>query len=55
MKRFKHKFKKGLAFILSLAMVTGLIPAMPGGANIVQAATGTDNTQVCPPMPQRSS
>lgn len=44
MKRFKHKFKKGLAFILSLAMVTGLIPAMPGGANIVQAATGTDNT-----------
>ena len=27
--------------LLSLAMVAGLVPAMPGGANKVQAASGT--------------
>ena len=41
MKRFKHNFKKGMAFVLSLAMVAGLVPAMSGGANTVQAATGS--------------
>ena len=38
MKRLKHNFKKGMAFVLSLAMVAGLVPAMSGGANKVQAA-----------------
>ena len=33
--------RKGMAFVLSLAMVAGLVPAMSGGANKVQAATGT--------------
>ena len=28
MKRLKHNFKKGMAFVLSLAMVAGLVPAM---------------------------
>ena len=41
MKRWKHVFKKGMAFVLSLAMVAGLVPAMSGGANTVQAATGS--------------
>ena len=41
MKRFKHNFKKGMAFVLSLAMVAGLVPAMSGGANTVQAASGS--------------
>ena len=41
MKRFKHNFKKGMAFVLSLAMVAGLVPAMSGGANTVQAAPGS--------------
>ena len=41
MKKLKHNFKKGMAFVLSLAMVAGLIPAMSGGANTVQAATGS--------------
>ena len=41
MKRLKHNFKKGMAFVLSLAMVAGLVPAMSGGANTVKAATGT--------------
>ena len=41
MKRLKHNFKKGMAFVLSLAMVAGLVPAMSGGANKVQAATGS--------------
>lgn len=41
MKKLKHNFKKGMAFVLSLAMVAGLVPAMSGGANIVQAATGS--------------
>ena len=40
MKKLKHNFKKGMAFVLSLAMVAGLVPAMSGGANTVQAATG---------------
>ena len=40
MKRLKHNFKKGMAFVLSLAMVAGLVPAMSGGANKVQAAPG---------------
>lgn len=40
MKRLKHNFKKGMAFVLSLAMVAGLVPAMSGGANKVQAASG---------------
>ena len=40
MKRWKHVFKKGMAFVLSLAMVAGLVLAMSGGANTVQAATG---------------
>ena len=33
--------RKGMAFVLSLAMVAGLVPAMSGGANTVQAATGS--------------
>lgn len=41
MKRLKHNFKKGMACVLSLAMVAGLVPAMSGGANKVQAATGS--------------
>ena len=41
MKRLKHNFKKGMAFVLSLAMVAGLVPAMSGGANKVQAASGS--------------
>ena len=44
MKRLKHDFKKGMAFVLSLAMVAGLVSAMSGGANKVQAApvSGTE-------------
>lgn len=38
--KLKHNFKKGMAFVLSLAMVAGLVPAMSGGANTVQAAAG---------------
>ena len=41
MRRLKHNYKKGMAFVLSLAMVAGLVPAMSGGANTVQAATGS--------------
>lgn len=41
MMKLKHNFKKGMAFVLSLAMVAGLVPAMSGGADTVQAATGT--------------
>ena len=41
MKRWKHVFKKGMTFVLSLAMVAGLVLAMSGGANTVQAATGS--------------
>ena len=41
MKRWKQVFKKGMAFVLSLAMVAGLVLAMSGGANTVQAATGS--------------
>lgn len=41
MKKLKHNFKKGMAFVLSLAMVAGLVPAMSGRANTVQAATGS--------------
>lgn len=41
MKRWKHVFKKVMAFVLSLAMVAGLVLAMSGGANTVQAATGS--------------
>ena len=41
MRRLKHNFKKGMAFVLSLAMVAGLVPAMSGGANKVQAAAGS--------------
>ena len=46
MKRLKHNFKKGMAFVLSLAMIAGLVPAMPGGADKVRAASGSgsDNT-----------
>ena len=41
MKKLKHNLKKGMAFVLSLAMVAGLVPAMSGGANKVQAASGS--------------
>ena len=41
MMKLKHNFKKGLALVLSLVMAAGLIPAMSGGADTVQAATGT--------------
>lgn len=37
MGKLKHNFKKGMAFVLSLAMVAGLALAMSGGANTVQA------------------
>ena len=33
--------RKGMAFVLSLAMVAELVPAMSGGANTVQAASGS--------------
>ena len=45
MGKLKHNFKKGMAFILSLAMVTGLALAMSGGANTVQAAAAGTGTQ----------
>ena len=38
----RRRLRKGLAMLLSLAMVAGLVPAMSGGANKVQAATGTE-------------
>ena len=41
MNKLKHNFKKGMALVLSLAMVAGLVLAMSGGANTVQAATGS--------------
>ena len=41
MKRLKHNFKKGMAFVLSLAMMAGLVSAMSGGATKVQAASGS--------------
>ena len=41
MMKLKHNFKKGMALVLSLVMAAGLVPAMPGGADTVQAATGT--------------
>ena len=39
--KLKHNFKKGMALVLSLVMAAGLVPAMSGGANTVQAATGS--------------
>lgn len=44
MKRLKHNFKKGMACVLTLAMIAGLVPAMSGKADTVRAAGGTDNT-----------
>ena len=41
MMKLKHNFKKGMALVLSLVMAAGLVPAMSGGADTVQAATGT--------------
>lgn len=41
MRRLKHNFKKGMAFVLTFAMIAGLVPAMSGGANKVQAASGS--------------
>ena len=41
MRRLKHNFKKGMTFVLTFAMIAGLVPAMSGGANTVQAATGS--------------
>ena len=41
MMKLKHNFKKGLALVLSLVMAAGLVPAMSGGADTVQAAPGT--------------
>ena len=41
MMKLKHNFKKGLALVLARAMVAGSDLVMPGGANKVQAATGT--------------
>ena len=41
MMKLKHNFKKGLAFVLTFAMIAGLVPAMSGGANTVQAAIGS--------------
>ena len=41
MMKLKHNFKKGMALVLSLVMAAGLVPAMSGGANTVQAATGS--------------
>lgn len=41
MMKLKHNFKKGMAFVLTFAMIAGLVPAMSGGADTVQAATGS--------------
>ena len=41
MMKLKHDFKKGMALVLSLVMAAGLVPAMSGGADTVQAATGS--------------
>lgn len=37
----RRRLRKGLAMLLSLAMVAGLVPAMSGGANTVKAASGS--------------
>ena len=37
----RRRLRKGLAMLLSLAMVVGLVPSMSGGANKVQAASGS--------------
>lgn len=41
MMKLRHNFKKGMAFVLTFAMIAGLVPAMSGGADTVQAATGS--------------
>ena len=41
MMKLKLNFKKGMALVLSLVMAVGLVLAMSGGANTVQAATGS--------------
>lgn len=41
MMKLKLNFKKGMALVLSLVMAAGLVLAMSGGANTVQAATGS--------------
>ena len=40
MKRLNHKLKQGLVLLLTIAIVVGIIPSLPGGVNKVQAATG---------------
>ena len=45
MGKLKHNFKKGITLVLSLAMVAGLVLAMSGGANTVQAAAAGTGTQ----------
>ncbi|MGN0320198.1 MAG: DUF6273 domain-containing protein, partial [Lachnospira sp.] len=40
MEKINHKFKKGLALVISLAMMAGLVPALSGGISKVKADTG---------------
>ncbi len=37
----QNKIKKGLSLILTFALVIGLLPVMPGNANVVKAAGGS--------------
>lgn len=46
MEKVKQKFKTGLATILSLAMVAGIIPALYGGAVKAQAANGNGTRNI---------
>ena len=47
MKRWKHVFKKGMAFVLSLAMVAGLVLAMSGGAGCNRFRNRTKRDSIC--------
>ena len=46
MGKLKHNFKKGMAFVLSLAMVTGLALAMSGGAIPCRQQPAREQSQV---------
>lgn len=51
MKKLKHNFKKGMAFVLSVAMVAGLVLAMSGrskyGAGCNRFRNRTKRDSIC--------
>lgn len=55
MRRLKHNFKKGMAFVLTFAMIAGLVPAIMAEQIRCRLQPVPEQNQALPHMLRRTS